>query len=336
MKISVVIPSYNAREWLTVTTNKVVDALKEANIKTAEIVIVDDGSTDNTSEKVKSLNLSPYQLVFLKQENKGRFLARKKGIEYAKYEKILLIDTRVHIDVGSLKFLKSTIEKYPYKKVWNGHVNVYKKGNMIARFMDTITNIGWKKYFKEPKDCDYGIDEFDFYPKGTGCFFVEKKLITSAIKDFMKTSKDLKNSSDDTLLIRLIAEKERINLSPKFSCTYYARNKIGQFIPHTINRGKFFVDGFLIKGTRFYSWLITYLVASPIITLLVIAGIIFYPLLSLLLLVSLLILITIYLKINNISWKDSMSFVVLLPLFILFYSIGIWQAVIVRIKNNNV
>lgn len=336
MKTSVVIPSYNAAEWLSVTTSKVVDALKEANIKKAEIVIVDDGSTDNTSEKVKSLDLSPYQLVFLKQENKGRFLARKKGIEYAKYENILLIDTRVHIDVGSIQYLKNSIEKHPYKKVWNGHVNVYKKGNMIARFMDTITNIGWKKYFKEPKDCDYGIDEFDFYPKGTGCFFVEKKLITSAIKDFMKTSKDLKNSSDDTLLIRLIANKERINLSPKFSCTYYARNKIGQFIPHTMNRGKFFVDGFLIKGTRFYPWLIAYLVSSPIMLFVLIAAFVFYPLLSLVFLALLLLFIIIYLKINNISWKDSLSFIVLLPLFILFYSIGIWQAVIVRIKNNNV
>ncbi len=245
----------------------------------------------------------------------------------AKFQYILLIDSKVHIDIDSLNYITDKILIYPDKKVWNGHVNVYKRGNIIARFMDTVTNIGWRRYFSNPRDCDYGLEDFDFYPKGTGCFLTTKSILLSAMKEFKLQTNDIRNSSDDTLLIRIIAKKNNINLSPNFSCTYFARNKIRQFIPHTYNRGKFFVDGFLKPGTRFYRPLQVVILLSIFIPI----SIIIYPVIFLYYVTVLLVIWILELLITlllGIDFKDALSFWLLTPLFSLFYILGIWYAVI--------
>ncbi len=61
----------------------------------------------------------------------------------------------------------SSARTIPPKEVWNGHVIVEKKGNIIARFGDAITFIGWRRYLAHPRDCSYGLKDFDHYPKGT-------------------------------------------------------------------------------------------------------------------------------------------------------------------------
>lgn len=332
MNISVIIPCYNAAEWLPKTVGKIEDALKKAKVQKAEIIVVDDGSSDGSYERAKSLS-GKYPVVAIKQKNMGRFLARKAGIDKSKYEHILLIDTRVFIDENSIAFLSEQVKKYPKKQVWNGHVNVYKKGNVIARFMDTVTNIGWRRYFSNPRTCDYGLKDFDYYPKGTGCFFVPKKALAHAMKKFMSQTTDLRNSSDDTLLIRIIAGEHRINLSPKFSCTYFARNTIKQFIPHTFNRGRFFVDGFLRKGTRFFYPLIAFLLLSApiiVVTTLFIINFFYVATLFFVFLPVLLFIVTVSFRINII---DALSFSLLAPLFTVVYGFGIWYAALTKYRK---
>jgi hypothetical protein len=54
---------------------------------------------------------------------------------------------------------------------------------------------------------------------------------------------DVRYANDDTPLIRWIAARERIHLSPSFACDYLPRTTLGEFVRHSFHRGTVFLDG---------------------------------------------------------------------------------------------
>jgi len=83
LRLSAVIPTYNRQDILP----RCLQALSEQTIPKTdfEIVIVDDGSTDNTPQLVESLKEElGLSITFLRQQNKGPAAARNAGIHHAK------------------------------------------------------------------------------------------------------------------------------------------------------------------------------------------------------------------------------------------------------------
>jgi glycosyltransferase involved in cell wall biosynthesis len=74
-KISVVIPTYNHSRWLP---ESVESALRQT-LKPLEVIVVDDGSKDDTRQVV-----SKYPVTYVYQQNAGLSAARNKGIDTAK------------------------------------------------------------------------------------------------------------------------------------------------------------------------------------------------------------------------------------------------------------
>jgi glycosyltransferase involved in cell wall biosynthesis len=326
ISLSVVVPAYNAGKWLPVSVPKTVTAIKRAGIKKAEIIIVDDGSSDDTAAVGKSLKLD-YPVRVISQKNGGRFLARDTGVKAARYEYILFIDTRIFIGEKALKYLIGRLDAKQDRLVWTSHVIIDKQANPYARFWEAITFISWRRYFANPREYSYGIKEFDYYPKGTTCFFVPKKIIAEANEWFRTSTRNTKASNDDTLLIRRIAERHNINISPDFFCTYHARTNLRQYSKHAYFRGKVFVDGFLRRdGNRFFWPLIAFLVLSvaapvflifnPVYILPALAAFVAAWLLNLFAALAL-----------GVPAKDAFSFFMLSPLFLIVYGAGIWAAV---------
>jgi len=86
LNISVVIPSYNRREFLKRSIDSAINQTK----KPLEIIVVDDGSTDGTETMIKS----DYDFVkFIKQKNKGVSAARNIGIKVSIGEWICFLDS---------------------------------------------------------------------------------------------------------------------------------------------------------------------------------------------------------------------------------------------------
>ncbi|PWK93146.1 glycosyltransferase family 2 protein [Hallerella porci] len=85
--ISVIIPTYNRAELL----KRAAQSVLAQTYKDFELIIVDDGSTDNTKEIVESLNDS--RIVYVYQKNAGACVARNNGIEHAKGEYIAFHDS---------------------------------------------------------------------------------------------------------------------------------------------------------------------------------------------------------------------------------------------------
>jgi GT2 family glycosyltransferase len=87
MKISVVIPTYNRLESLKNTLH----GLSIQNYTNSEVIVVDDGSTDGTSEFLSDLS-SRMPLKVVPQSNGGPSKARNRGVEEATGEIIVFID----------------------------------------------------------------------------------------------------------------------------------------------------------------------------------------------------------------------------------------------------
>lgn len=331
MTLSVILPTYNEASWLKETLARLDKSINNAKkIKKAEIIIIDDGSSDDTKTVVKSIK-TKNPIVLISQSNQGRFLARKAGINKSKHEFILFIDSRVHIGENSLKYISEQMSKDPEKVVWNSHVEVEKKGNFYARFWDTVTNLAWREYFSNPRDTSFGIEEFDRFPKGTTCFIAPKQLVIDSIEQFSSKTTDSKSANDDTLMIRSMAERVRINISPQFRCIYHSRSTLKKFLRHAYHRGKVFVDGFLRNDGNRYFWpLILFLVIS-LMTPFLLA--VFWSKINLVILVGLLLWVMEFVIafILGISVVDALSFTLLTPLFTVFYGAGIWAAVVRRV-----
>lgn len=85
-KVSVIIPTYNRSELI----GYAIDSVLNQSYKNIEIIIVDDGSTDDTESCV--LSKSSDKIIYLKQNNQGVNAARNAGIKRATGEYIALLD----------------------------------------------------------------------------------------------------------------------------------------------------------------------------------------------------------------------------------------------------
>lgn len=98
--LSVVIPTYNKAAYLELTLESF--RYQTVSIQEFEIIVVDDGSTDHTSQVVSDYQkLLPIQ--YIRQNNSGRSVARNMGIEHAKSQLIVFVDDDMLLPSDFLK-----------------------------------------------------------------------------------------------------------------------------------------------------------------------------------------------------------------------------------------
>jgi glycosyltransferase involved in cell wall biosynthesis len=261
--LSVVIPAYNAAADIGGTLEALAAALERAPGFDAEVVLVDDGSTDGTAEAAVAAWRGTAPLRVLAQPNSGRFLARVAGLERATGEWVLLLDTRVSLHADALAHLAERTAAG--ERVWNGHVYLRTDDNPYGAFWKVLVEIAWKDYLADPRATSFGVDDFDRYPKGTGCFFAPRALLLDSVAAFRSRYRSLHLVSDDTALIRWIAEREPIHLSPSFACDYQPRTTLAAFLRQALYRGTTFVDGHLRRESRFFPGAVAFYPVSALL-----------------------------------------------------------------------
>jgi hypothetical protein len=87
--VSIVIPAYNCEPYIRQT---ILSAFHQADAQT-EIIVVDDGSTDDTAAVLNELLQAWPRLRVIRQENRGVSAARNIGIEHARGEYIMFLDS---------------------------------------------------------------------------------------------------------------------------------------------------------------------------------------------------------------------------------------------------
>lgn len=144
MLVSVIIPTYNEEKVIL----ECIFSLKNQSIKDFEIIIVDDGSTDNTLEILSQINYS--NLKILKQNHQGPAMARNLGAKHAKGKILVFVDADMTFDK---EFLKNLINP-----IIDGKTNgTFSKDEYVSNW-DSIwarcwnINEGWEPKKRHPKN----------------------------------------------------------------------------------------------------------------------------------------------------------------------------------------
>jgi hypothetical protein len=241
--LSVVIPVFNEEAWVRRAVEAVLADGAAAGVA-LDVVVVDDGSTDSTPQVLAELARTSGVRVH-RQDNAGRLAARAAGLALAREPWVLLLDSRVIVQAGALPWLRRQIAEHPERDVWCGHVDVETRGNVFAAFWSGLVKIGWRRYTANPRLVSFGAEEFDLFPKGTGCLLMPRDLLRDAVGEFDSLYDEAHLSSDDTRLLRDIAGRRRIWLSPDFAFRYHGKTGARGFVRQCYFRGTTFVDGYL-------------------------------------------------------------------------------------------
>jgi glycosyltransferase involved in cell wall biosynthesis len=86
--VSVIVPAYNSAPFIEATLRSALDQ----TFRDLELIVVDDGSTDSTSDLVRRVAATDERVVLIQQENRGLAAARNRGIGIARGRLIAFLD----------------------------------------------------------------------------------------------------------------------------------------------------------------------------------------------------------------------------------------------------
>ncbi len=98
IKVSVIIPVFNRQEFLA----EAIESVLAQDMTEIEIIIVNDGSTDQSAKVAQEFVAKDNQVVYLEQENQGVSVARNKGMAVAKGEYLYFLDSDDTLGPGFL------------------------------------------------------------------------------------------------------------------------------------------------------------------------------------------------------------------------------------------
>ncbi len=319
--LSFVVIAYNAAGLIRSTLDHLLVAVERADWHGLEVVVVDDGSTDDPVAIVEEIAATTETVIRVhRQPNQGRLAASRAGTELAHGTLVSFIGERVLMHPDSLRNLRSLLVEHPEARVWNCHIEIPRERNPQAQFWYVLTFLGWRRYLARPRLVSFGQDDFDYYPKGTGGFVCPRGLLLEAYGQLVSLYDDEKSASDDTTLIRWIAARERIWMAPDYAADYLSRSGFRDFARHSFHRGTFILDSYLHPGTRLFAPLIAYFVLSPLALLAVLKK----PRL-LLAAPAAWLAAALGFRRMGVSSRDVRGFSLLAPVFAVVFSAGMWR-----------
>jgi len=151
-KISVIIPVYNSERYL----DKCVQSVLSQSYKNIEVILINDGSTDNSKAICKNFVEMDNRVLFINKKNGGASSARNAGIDMATGEYIGFVDSDDWIEPTMYEILKNNMETYATDisicgqwqnqklvgKLNSAQIEVYNQAKALEIMLDA-TLYGW-------------------------------------------------------------------------------------------------------------------------------------------------------------------------------------------------
>ncbi len=207
-KISIIVPVYNVEKYLECC----IESILQQKFKDYEIILVDDGSKDSSGSLCDRYS-KKYQFIHtIHKENGGLSDARNVGIENAKGDYILFIDSDDYIGINSLTEINHTLdEDVDVDVVFLEAIKVFKDGRTIP------LGDSYKKefiYCKTQKEVINHLTDLPKFPGSACTKLIKRSLINSYELYFQKGLL----SEDIDWTIRLLLAAKRFNCC---QCNYY-------------------------------------------------------------------------------------------------------------------
>lgn len=156
-KFSIIIPVYNVEKYL----KKCLDSVFNQTYKDYEVIVVNDGTKDNSMDIVKD-----YNVKVINQKNQGLSAARNAGVKVATGDYLIFLDSDDYWEKNLLKELSKSLKNNP--DLVRFQINeVYEDGRVIPYQEESFTNLSGPDAFKK-------IVKYHFV-ENAWCYAISKK-----------------------------------------------------------------------------------------------------------------------------------------------------------------
>ncbi len=127
--ISVIIAAYNEGKVIAETLDSV---LRTNYTGAIDVIVIDDGSKDDTAARVEAASLADPRIRLLRQTNQGKAIALRNGMTAAKHDIFVLLDADTHFQANTIPHLVAPLRDEKVGAV-SGHAKVGNTRNFITR-----------------------------------------------------------------------------------------------------------------------------------------------------------------------------------------------------------
>ena len=189
--ISIIIPVYNNEERVL----RCINSLISQSYKNLEIILINDGSTDKSEEKI--LSVKDERIKYFSQKNSGPSIARNKGLDVAKGDYITFIDSDDYILSDAYETIVSEINSTNADIV---SFNIKKKlseNKTIVVKEPYSSEMTWQEFYKN-------------FLLHNGLCSLCNKVFKSTLFHNIRLYEDIRLGEDSTALLRIIPSCKKI------------------------------------------------------------------------------------------------------------------------------
>lgn len=225
-KVSIIVGCYNVAKWLR---KGHLNDIYNQTYKHWELILVDDGSTDETLELLELEAKNDSRIRVIHKENGGLGSARNAGLDVASGDYIWSFDVDDHVDGDCLEYCVSEAEKRSADVVMFGFYAITPSIGTkdTIRLEETSINC-----YEELRDAY--LDRILFVPNGNG-FFWNKFYRRSFIEKYNLRFANQRIQQDEYFNLKVYEHLEHCYISPKVFYHYYiynVGNNRSRFIPN--------------------------------------------------------------------------------------------------------
>lgn len=248
-KISIIVPIYNSERFIA----DCIESLINQTYQNIEIILIDDGSSDNSYEICKKYQSLDSRIILISQVNSGVSIARNKGIKVATGQHIMFVDSDDYVDKRLCELLISRNKESRNDMVFCSYsrVNIKSKEiNKLPRYnmrnnISSLQDLGGSNfsffylnlYFNSPvcklyrselvenitfnSELSLGEDllfNLDFLEKCDKISFVNEALYFYRIGE--QNSLSSKNYKNRLEMVKMIFDKSQISFRKLFKENY--------------------------------------------------------------------------------------------------------------------
>lgn len=265
-KFSVIIPSFNRANVLP----RAIESILNQKTKDWELIVVDDGSTDETSKVILTyFDLPGFSYVY--QENSGVSSARNFGASKAKGEWLIFLDSDDYFEPNTFSILSSLLEQdlnnsfyqFGFKKKYKNTIslNIPEQGGYFPKLsgsfilkkstFDSIEGYDTRLKFSENTELFHRINLAGYKGKEI------QQIIVNYTENSLGGSKNLQNMIDSNLII---LEKHNATLSDQTKRLYHQVIGVNQLRFRRFSEARYH----LLKAFSYEPWKLKTLVRFSI------------------------------------------------------------------------
>ena len=140
--ISIIIPAYNYAH----TLERAIASARNQLDKNCELMIINDGSTDNTKDLLASLNLKYSNIVTINKLNGGLASTRNEGIRLAKGDYLIFLDADDELHSDAIHHIRTHLEQKPESRfLIGGHCSILPNGKRKLHLPNPLPDSAYDK-----------------------------------------------------------------------------------------------------------------------------------------------------------------------------------------------